>query len=559
MYVLMLAIAVAFLGIGCRDIVLQSGPAVRLVECPPPPEPPCTSSRWQGEELDTATQPPYRDQQYWWHIRPVRGAATAAQEYAVALVEGNTALLTRGSLSQQVLITARFVHPDSLACSPDSILPERTRSIGTVTTNGQILLASYMPTGSRLVHVGRLMGTVFPPQRIRLEPLIHEQGSWIAHPALSPDGSFLVVTADRPGGYGGLDLWYSRRRADGSWDTLRNLGPLVNTPCDELSPSICRDGTLLFASNGHATVGGYDLFAARLDMQGGTIRARDVENLRPPINTAADELFPYSPSTPRELLYWSSNRREENFDLYVAERRERPKAPPPPVVAEEPEELETPWARLRGQVRTQDRRPIDNADVSVRDVERKRTVAQTRTDSTGTFETLVPTERNLEVIAQSERGFYDVQRIRIPRTDTVFTLAQELTIPDVLTLRINFPHDQARIPYEFVLDSNGMQTDRRWTEELDRVAANIKQYQHQIKRVVLVGHTDPNGTDAYNLQLGQRRVEFVIEELVKRGVPPALLEGISAGERNLLPRRPGEPVEVYYRRNRRVELSKVLQ
>ncbi|MCX7930076.1 MAG: OmpA family protein [Chlorobi bacterium] len=558
MYILIVCAVCLFVS-GCRDIALQQTPPVRLLDCPPSPVPECHPSRWEGDSLDTTTVPPHRDQQHWWRIRTVRGANGPTQEYALCFFDSRRGWLTHGTTAVQHATPILMAATDSLIITGKDILLDGFRSIGTFTTDGRTILAGGLPDGSRRARVVLLHGIRTDSVHARGTSLLIGQNEWTSHPALSSDGTLLIVASNRDGGYGGLDLWYSIRRSDGTWDSLRNLGPTLNTPCDELSPFIASDGTLLFASNGHASMGGYDLFAARLVRSNSAVIPGAVENLRPPINTSADEIFPSTSGDWRRLLYWSSNRRDRNFDLYVAERLERPKAPPPAITSEEKTDEVTPRARIRGRVRTADKHPVRNADISVHDIERRRTVAQTQTDTIGTFEVIVPTERELEITAQSESGFYDTRRIRIRREDTAVTIAEDFTIPAVLTLRINFPHDQARVPYEFVLDSNGMQTDHRWSDELDRVAENILRYRDRIKRIVLVGHTDPNGTDAYNLDLGRRRVEFVIEELVKRGVPQSLLEGTSAGERQLLPRRAGEPTNQYYRRNRRVELSKVLQ
>jgi outer membrane protein OmpA-like peptidoglycan-associated protein len=110
-----------------------------------------------------------------------------------------------------------------------------------------------------------------------------------------------------------------------------------------------------------------------------------------------------------------------------------------------------------------------------------------------------------------------------------------------------------------VLDSNGNETPLRWEQMLDLLAENLLRYRDRIRAVVLVGHTDDVASEKYNLWLGRKRVEFVVEELRRRGVPAELLQAESAGESQLLPRRPGEPLEQWRRRCRRVELSKVLQ
>jgi hypothetical protein len=84
-----------------------------------------------------------------------------------------------------------------------------------------------------------------------------------------------------PGGQGGTDLYVSRWE-NGAWSPLRNAGPTVNTPGDELYPFIHADGTLYFASDGHPGMGGLDLFEAAPDGQGGFRWAR---NLGMPINS----------------------------------------------------------------------------------------------------------------------------------------------------------------------------------------------------------------------------------------------------------------------------------
>src|SRR4051812_25965071 len=61
-------------------------------------------------------------------------------------------------------------------------------------------------------------------------------------PRLTPDGKFLLFYSDRPGGYGGYDLWASHRRDDGGWDEPFNLGPSVNTEFNEYSPAPTPEG-----------------------------------------------------------------------------------------------------------------------------------------------------------------------------------------------------------------------------------------------------------------------------------------------------------------------------
>lgn len=109
---------------------------------------------------------------------------------------------------------------------------------------------------------------------------------WDSYPSLSVDGYTLYFASNRPGGYGGIDIWCSTLE-EGRWSKPRNLGPTVNTAGDETSPYIhFDDRTLYFASNGHLGMGGSDLYVVSRvdDTLWGTPR-----NLGYPVNTSGDE------------------------------------------------------------------------------------------------------------------------------------------------------------------------------------------------------------------------------------------------------------------------------
>lgn len=72
-----------------------------------------------------------------------------------------------------------------------------------------------------------------------------------SQPTLSSDGSTLVFVSDRAGGLGGSDLYVSYRQQDGKWSKPQNLGESINTPFDEVTPSISAAGILYFASRGY--------------------------------------------------------------------------------------------------------------------------------------------------------------------------------------------------------------------------------------------------------------------------------------------------------------------
>src|SRR5690606_15490017 len=92
--------------------------------------------------------------------------------------------------------------------------------------------------------------------------------------------------SDMPGGYGGMDLYYSEKLPDGSWTRPLNCGNQINTPQDDVFPSVRQDGKFYFASKGHIGMGGLDIFSA----VGNRNNFNEVENLRAPLNSPKDDL-----------------------------------------------------------------------------------------------------------------------------------------------------------------------------------------------------------------------------------------------------------------------------
>ena len=105
----------------------------------------------------------------------------------------------------------------------------------------------------------------------------------------SPDKNTLYFSSNRPGGYGGKDLYRVKRLPTGEWSLPKNLGPAINTPYDDDAPFMDIDNkTLYFSSKGHSTIGGYDVFRAYME---GPELWSPVENLGYPVNTVFDDIY----------------------------------------------------------------------------------------------------------------------------------------------------------------------------------------------------------------------------------------------------------------------------
>lgn len=114
-----------------------------------------------------------------------------------------------------------------------------------------------------------------------LVPFEHNDPNFsTGHPRVSPDGRRLYFASDRPGGFGGTDIWYCDNLGN-QWGSPQNMGPKVNTPGDEMHPYISGNGILYFASTGHPGLGGLDLFYTRIGSNG----PGNVFNLGYPMST----------------------------------------------------------------------------------------------------------------------------------------------------------------------------------------------------------------------------------------------------------------------------------
>jgi outer membrane protein OmpA-like peptidoglycan-associated protein/tetratricopeptide (TPR) repeat protein len=90
---------------------------------------------------------------------------------------------------------------------------------------------------------------------------INDENFSVAHPSISDDGQFLFYCSDKPGGFGGFDIYCSKLGANG-WEPPVNLGPDINTTGNEEFPFIRSDGVLFFSSDGLPGFGGFDIFSA---------------------------------------------------------------------------------------------------------------------------------------------------------------------------------------------------------------------------------------------------------------------------------------------------------
>lgn len=185
--------------------------------------------------------------------------------------------------------------------------------ISSLSSDGKTLLLSRNDDFNSDIYSSTLNGETWS-KAVKLNKYINTK-YWESQGFISADKRHLIFSSDRPGGFGGLDLYISVWM-DGDWGPAVNLGPEINTPFNEDRPFLLNDGrTLFFSSQGHDNIGGYDIF--RSEMASDQVWGKPV-NLGYPINTPDDDYF-FNPGDDGTSVYYSAFRDSKGFgkeDIY---------------------------------------------------------------------------------------------------------------------------------------------------------------------------------------------------------------------------------------------------
>jgi hypothetical protein len=559
-------------------------PVIRRQECPPPTMPECKPGSFSATLIDTSYPGPGKVYQQI-KLLPAN-INTDANDHAIAvmphdglsygLVTSNRIAPETGSpmASEQKLFlteitTARY--PSTTAIDRGSA-PSPFGSAFYCEEDGQLYFSAKAPNhdpNDYDLYVAKpsWRGRNLSLQNVRVLTSINQTNYFESQPSLTKDGKTMYFASDRKGGQGGVDIWTSTRISGDEWSQPQALGTTINTLCDEITPFVNASGTLIFASNGHSTVGGYDLFQAQALDNGFDI----AQNLGKPVNTKYDEYYPFA-ATDSTFYYASSQPTSYlgvNLFVLLSSRiglrtvADRPRTKEDSLrealLAAERERLYNEPATVHGQItRGADKTPAQGAEIFVRDNSTQQEIVREELGPKGEFSIKLEKGKVYDIGAETGETFYAIKTLDLRKSlDTNIIL--ELNLPDTLVLRINFPFDDYSHPYEFMIGDNGEQLPMSWHNSLDLVARSAKSSLATLKEIVVIGHTDSMGTDEYNNKLGERRAAFIREELVKRGIPRNMMRVVSRGRMQPIARRPDEGDEIYRLRSRRAEFIKVFK
>lgn len=353
------------------------------------------------------------------------------------------------------------------------------------------------------------------PQRI---PFNTPENFSVQHPALSPDGSILYFASDMPGGSGGMDIYASRKQADGTWGTPVNCGTHINSPEDDVFPSVRKDGRFYFASKGHVGMGGLDIFTASGAYNEFTI----AENLRSPLNSSRDDFgIMYFDD---QSGYLSSNRKGGRGldDIY------RFSVTPPVKKEEEKPDAKSVFFAVEGQV--VERRTGTPMPGIVIYLINKGTGEEKTTTSNEQGRFRFDLEANTDYVVRGDiEKYFSRQEGQISTKgvteSTLFSVKFELEqSQDAYLVRLN------NIYYNF--DKWNIRADA--VPELNKVVNFMNSMPNL--NIELRSHTDARGPAIYNLWLSQKRAQSAVNYLKDQGVPEKRLTAVGLGETELINR-----------------------
>lgn len=170
-----------------------------------------------------------------------------------------------------------------------------------VSADGQTLFIYRDDNGDGNIYQSTLIGETWSEPEIM--PSVINSGSWETHLALSADENTIYFVSNRKGGLGGRDIYRVVRLPNGDWSKALNVGPTINTPYEEDAVFISPDGnTLYFSSQGHKSMGGFDIFSTTKDENDEWTTPK---NIGYPINTVDDDVF-FVTSADGRRAYYSS-------------------------------------------------------------------------------------------------------------------------------------------------------------------------------------------------------------------------------------------------------------
>ena len=311
------------------------------------------------------------------------------------------------------------------------------------------------------------------------------------HPALNSDDTKLYFTSDKPGGFGGSDIYYVDINGDGSFGKPQNLGSIINTDKNEMFPFVNSENALFFSSDGHAGLGLLDIFGTVSDANNNIL---SVLNLGVPVNSSKDD-FSFFMNDDGLSGFFASNRNGGvgGDDIYAYDR--------------------IPQLKIEGTITdATTNAPVPNAMVTLLDSNDNK-IADLQTDENGHFEINIDRDTDYKLNTKKD-NYIDDSRL-------VTTKGIENSVTRIKTDLVLNPVAKEELPitelYPIYFDFNKYDIRGESTAELDRIV-DLMMNKYPKMVIKIESHTDSRGSSEYNDKLSKERANATYKYLIANGV-----------------------------------------
>lgn len=351
----------------------------------------------------------------------------------------------------------------------------------------------------------------------------------------SPSGDEIYYVSDHgKDNLGGKDIYFIKKINDRKWSKPQNAGRIINTIYDEEAVRFSKTGdTLFFASKGHNSIGGFDIFYSIKNKSG---MWDTVRNIGYPVNTPWDEIFYYPSPVDNISFYFVSNRSGGIGGLDIYQGKILPPkpvivTPPPPKrdtviirdtilvikqVSPQPVVQQDQGVYLIGKVEDSDKGEPVLAKIDVRDISTNEVIGTTASsDTDGSYRIKLPAKKSYLIDLHATGYLSDMKRIDVPDnwTKDVYNLNVELI--------------KVKIGKKVVLNNILFETGKSVLtsgsyKELDRLLIIMKENAQM--KIEISGHTDNTGSGPLNSKLSEARAKAVVDYLVQKGIDRSRME-----------------------------------
>jgi len=330
---------------------------------------------------------------------------------------------------------------------------------------------------------------------------------WESQPSISSDGKTIYFSSGRPGGVGGMDIWYTELNENGKWGKPKNIGDVINTTAQEMSPFIHPDNqTLYFTSTGHKGLGDFDIFISRKDPEGNW---GEPINIGYPINTYKRESHVIV-NAKGNTAYYASDMEGGygKLDIYSFELYKEAR----PITV----------TYLKGIVFNNETKEELEAHFELIDLETGKTVIESNSDkTTGEFLVCIPTNSEYALNISKDGYLFYSENFKLKGNSS----ETDPFLKDIPLQIIN--NDEIVILKNIFFDTDKYDLKKESTVELNNLIKLLEE--NPSMKIEIRGHTDNQGSKQHNQILSVNRAKSVYTYLVENGISSERLSYIGFG------------------------------